>query len=229
MYNEIKESEARKIRDLRLWVQDIQNSIPTMPNISSHLLSDKNTEKGLFFVFAYGIIEYTVKSVVAETIKQLNEFQIDIKDVSYPLYTLVFSKEYDSLYGVGSSKKWENRWKISDKLIANEKVFISNELMPTDGKNIRYKQLESIARSFGVTAQVVPSNEVGGYLDVIVNNRNWIAHGDKLPSDIGRNYSINDIVHYSDITSELCSYIIEIYENYILNFQYLKSSVYDGN
>lgn len=222
MYNEIKETETRKIRDLRMWVQDIQYSISNIRDIAKRPISEKNTEKGLFFVYAYGIIEDTVRNVVLETIQHLNNAQIDINSVSYPLYALVFDREFEALSNVGASKKWEKRWMISDRIIANEKVVISKDIMPTDGKNIRYKQLESIAKSFGISLPVIPSPEIGGHLETIVNNRNWIAHGDKSPVDIGRQYTINEIINYTEITSELCTYIIELYESYIINSQFVK-------
>ena len=92
--------------------------------------------------------------------------------------------------------KWEKRWKLSDKMINNPKVVISHDMMPTDGKNIRYKQLKSIANSFGMKENVLPRNEIGGYIQEMVDNRNYIAHGNKTPKEVGRNFTILDLIRY---------------------------------
>ena len=65
-------------------------------------------------------------------------------------------------------------------MINNPKVVISHDMMPTDGKNIRYKQLKSIANSFGIERKMYyRENEIGGYIQEMVDNRNYIAHGNK--------------------------------------------------
>ena len=139
MFNEIKEELTRKICELRLWLSNINDS------------DDFSViNKGLFYVYIYGIYEETVRTVVQKTIEELNAKSVKIDECIYELYALIFSAEYDSIYGVGNEHKWEKRWNISDKLTRNPIVSIPNEIVPTDGKNLRYRQLESIAKSFGI-------------------------------------------------------------------------------
>lgn len=130
---------------------------------------------------------------------------------------------YDSIYGVGNEHKWEKRWNISDKLTRNPIVSIPNEIVPTDGKNLRYRQLESIAKSFGIHNAILPRAEIGGNIQEMVDNRNYIAHGNKTPKEVGREVSVNDLQRKLDHISEACAYIIELYEKYIEEQMYLKN------
>lgn len=126
------------------------------------------------------------------------------------------------MYNVGNEHKWEKRWKLSDKMINNPKVVISHDMMPTDGKNIRYKQLKSIANSFGMKENVLPRNEIGGYIQEMVDNRNYIAYGNKTPKEVGRNFTILDLKNRCDYMEEVCNYVIVEYEAYIQERKYLR-------
>ena len=103
-------------------------------------------------------------------------------------------------------------------------VCITESLFPTDGKNIRINQLQSIANSFGIKGTVIPKAEIGGYIQELVDNRNYIAHGNKTPNDVGKNFSVTDLVKRYEIISEVCDYIITTYESYIREKQYLNAS-----
>lgn len=109
------------------------------------------------------------------------------------------------------------------KLTRNPIVSIPNEIVPTDGKNLRYRQLESIAKSFGIHNAILPRAEIGGNIQEMVDNRNYIAHGNKTPKEVGREVSVNDLQCKLDHISEACTYIIELYEKYIEEQMYLKN------
>ena len=212
MFNEIKEEMTRKICELRIWLSNISDS----DDFSA-------INKGLFYVYIYGIYEETVRTVVQKTIEELNAKSVKIDECIYELYALIFSTEYDSIYSVGNEHKWEKRWNISDKLTRNPIVSIPNEIVPTDGKNLRYRQLESIAKSFGIHNAILPRAEIGGNIQEMVDNRNYIAHGNKTPKEVGREVSVNDLQRKLDHISEACAYIIELYEKYIEEQMYLKN------
>lgn len=211
MFDNIKEETTRKFCELKLWVSNIDET-----NVYSV------STRGLFFVYIYGIYEEIVREVVSATIDELNLSNIKVNECICELYSLVFSDEYEALYNVGNEHKWEKRWKISEKIAENRIIEISHDLMPTDGKNIRYRQLDSIAKTFGMKENILPRNEVGGYIQEMVDNRNFIAHGNKTPKEVGRNYTIADLLSRCEYISEVCTYIILVYERYINEKKYLK-------
>ena len=99
--------------------------------------------------------------------------------------------------------------------IGNPIVLIPNEIIPTDGKNLRYRQLQSIAKTFGIHDDILPRPEIGGDIQEMVNNRNYIAHGNKTPKEVGREVSVSDLQRKLLHISEACTYIVDIYEKYI--------------
>lgn len=211
VFENIKEEATRKFCELKLWITNIEDADPY-----------STIARGLFFVYIYGIYEEIIRQVVSQTIDDLNGAHITIEQCIFELYALAFSTEYDGLYNVGNEHKWERRWDISKKFIENEYIIISHEIIPTDGKNIRYKQLDSIAKSFGMKQNILPRNEIGGYIQEMVNNRNYIAHGNKLPREVGRDYTNDDLLLRCNYISEICTHTIDIYEAYINERQYLR-------
>lgn len=214
MFDGIKEDITRKFIELKLWV----SKIPTRTSDSDFA----TISRGLFFVYIYGIYEEIIRRTVVATIEELNSSAATIDRCTYELYAILFSSEYDSLYCVGNEKKWEKRWEISNRFIQNQTIQIQSDLFPTDGRNLRIRQLQSIANSFGMKENVLPRNEVRGYIEEMVNNRNDIAHGNKLPKEIGRNYTVNDLIKICNLVSETCTHIVTIYERYIQDRKYLK-------
>lgn len=212
MFEQIKEETTRRFCELKLWVSNIDDT--NVYGVST---------RGLFFVYIYGIYEEIIREVVSATIDALNHSNVKVNECISELYTLIFSDEYDGLYNVGNEHKWEKRWNISEKIIRNPIITISHDLMPTDGKNIRYRQLDSIAKSFGMKENILPRNEVGGYIQEMVDNRNFIAHGNKTPKEVGRNYTIADLIQRCEDIAEVCSHVITVYEKYIAEKKYLKA------
>lgn len=216
IFEEIKSEITRKFIELKRWVSNIPND---RANIEFATIS-----RGLFFVYLYGIYEESIRRTVYATISSLNNSSSKICDCKYELYPLLFSAEFDSLYNIGNEKKWEKRWEIANKMINNSTIQISPDLFPTDGRNIRIRQLQSIANSFGIKESVLPRNEVGGYIQELVDMRNSIAHGNKLPHEVGRNYTQEDLLRRCDTISEVCTYTVSLYETYINEKNFLKLS-----
>ena len=218
MFEDIKREATDKLIKVKLYLNEISASIllpPASPN------EFQNTLKGLFFVYLYGIFEMVVTKTIGRTIDGLNSSGVKVSECKLELLSLILSPEYDALYGTGENNKWPKRWDVSQKLIKDQPLSIIEALFPTDRKNIQKKQLESLSKSFGNSHPIFPHPEIQGYLEELVQYRNYIAHGDMLPQEIGRSFSIAELEKRRSSIDELCTYFIDSYEAYILNQEYL--------
>lgn len=221
MFDDIKQESTDKFLKIKLFLDEAERMEPAPPTIPSDFY---NSLKGFFFVYVYGVFESCVVHTITKTIDCLNTSGVSISQCKHELLTLILSPEYNSLANVGEGKKWPKRWKISKKLSENQIIHIEETLFPTDGRNVQKKQLESLANSFGNTHPIFLRPETQGYLEEIVRFRNFIAHGDKLPQEVGRNYTIQDLKTRLTAIDELSTYLIDTYESYILNHEYLKTT-----
>ncbi|MDR1504436.1 MAG: hypothetical protein LBT43_18465 [Prevotella sp.] len=177
--------------------------------------------KGLFFVSLYGVLEYTVTSIVHRCIQIINGKQKKILELKPSLYSLLLDSECEAVASV-RDKKWDKRYTLFKQIEENTLLIIRDDLFPASIGNIKYKQLESIWRVFGIDMPISLTDSFQWKLSSLVDRRNAIAHGRELPSNIGGAYTISSLEElYNDI-SAFCSYIQNVFEDYINNEGYLK-------
>lgn len=219
MFDEIRNTSTSKLTEVREYLNKINSMIPSPPLTPSDY---DNICKGLFFVYIYGVYEYTVGKTILKSIELINEANVKISQCKVDLLCLILNDEYDSIHSVGVNKRWEKRWEISKKIYDDKEVNINAEIIPTDGKNYRYSQLQSIWTSFGIEKDMLPREDIGGRINEMVDFRNFIAHGDEAPGDIGKRFTVNDLRTRYDAISMYCSYIVDVFDDYIKNKKYIK-------
>lgn len=181
-----------------------------------HLSIDIKIYKGIFFVLLYGALEYTITASVQRCIAILNSRNYDIQSLKSTIYSLAFHNECNAIADA-KDKKWTKRYNLFSQITNNKVCIIEDHLFPTSIGNIKYQQLESIWKTFGISAEVLPDLKIKGRLSDLADNRNAIAHGRELASVVGGRYAVGELeAIYNDI-SAYCSYITAVFEEYINN------------
>ncbi len=182
---------------------------------------DLTSAKGLFFVHLYGTYEYTVAAAVQEALRIINQAKPKIADCHPVFLSLALDSECRSLADVGPDKTWDRRRVLFGRIGSPDGVVITETLMPTSGGNPSYEHLCSIWQTFCIKGDVVPKPPHIGRIKELVDNRNAIAHGRVPASAIGGRFTISELYdRYADI-SALCSHIIQAFESYLTNRDYL--------
>lgn len=220
MLTHVSTNSTRRLREVRSYLQMIKKLGSKTSPLT--FVKEVAVAKGLFFVHLYGAYEFTVTSTVQEAILVINSSGYKIADCEPVLFSMVLHPECDALAGVGRSKTWDRRRKVFERTGSTEPIYINDSVLPTDGHNLRFSQLESIWRTFSVQAPVLPRMIMKGRLEELVTNRNHIAHGTEAAADIGGRYSMNDLdKRYKDI-NELCAYVISTFEQHLVDEDYIR-------
>lgn len=220
MLTDISLQSTKRLIEVRELLDNIKNISPKapMPETPDILIS-----KGLFFVLLYGAYEFTVKSTVAKSIEIINTDSVLLNDCKPLLLSIALNSNLDSIASV-SGKKWEKRKLLFDNFNTNPSVTIATDLFPTNGRNLTVNQLQTIWDSFSIEEPVLPRTNLIGRLQELVLNRNAIAHGTSSAIDIGSLNSISDLyIKYADM-SEVCSYVIQVFEDYLIKRRYIKGN-----
>lgn len=218
IFDDIQENSAQRITEIREYLDFIVPLIPTPPVTTPRYF---NTAKGLIFVQLYGVIEYTITSAISKCILHINNESVKLSDIKPIIMGMALNPELDSLIQV-SSKKWEKRHNVFQKLEQDNIVHIVNDIMPTDGKNIHYPQLESIWKTFCLTEPIFHDNKFRGRLQTIVTNRVNITHGNLSAADIGARVTPQELSGSLNEVSAFCTYFISVLEDYITYKKYKK-------
>lgn len=211
MFSDINSESNRRLSEVKSSLILIKNE-----EAIRHLSVDIKIHKGIFFVLLYGALEYTITASVQRCITIINNKNYNIQSLKPTIFSLIFHSECDAIADA-KDRKWTKRYNLFSQINNNKVCVIEDHLFPTSKGNIKYQQLESIWKTFGVSAAVLTDIKLKGRLSDLADNRNAIAHGRELASVVGGRYTATEIEHiYNDI-SGYCSYIISVFEDYITN------------
>jgi hypothetical protein len=176
--------------------------------------------KGLFFVYLYGVYEFTVKSIIQETVSILNNMSLRIVDCKPVLLSLILSADCDSIRDVGRDKLWPKRQQLFAQINTPQLASINTAVMPTSGKNLRLEELESIWGSFGLTGSILPTPRSRIRIEELVNNRNAIAHGSDSPTQVGSRYTVTELSTFLQDIDLICTHLLQSFSSYLTSGDY---------
>ncbi|WP_158824758.1 MAE_28990/MAE_18760 family HEPN-like nuclease [Mucilaginibacter lacusdianchii] len=217
MFDDIEAQCTQRITEIREYIDFISPLIPAPPVAPPRYL---NTSKGLVFVQLYGLIEFTVLKTIEKTIACINSENLTVKQIKPVLLGLALNSSLDSLIDANRSK-WDKRHDLFDKIDRDVTVVIESHLLPTDGKNIQLKQLESIKNIFCISQPIFHDIRFTSRIREIVQNRINVAHGNSSASDVGASYTTTDLLNRLTEVSAFCSYFISVFDDYIESEAYL--------
>lgn len=221
MFKVIESEVSSRITEIRKTLMLID---PTSLAFSKDEVVQK-VNKGLLFVSLYGTYEYAVTATLSHVIDCINSSTIEISKLKPILLSLSLNSECDSLCSVGRKTKWEKRNLLFLKIYSNDIVNIPNELIPTDGANIKYKQLDSIQKTFCLHKSILPDPKYGARIAELVDNRNKIAHGNFSASTVGNRYTLSTLTEIITDIEYISFYIINVFEEYIVQKQYSQNNI----
>ena len=191
---------------------------------SRNMDSPKRTMKGLFFVHAYAIIEYSIHSTVGKTIQTINSQLITLSDIQCIMLSLALNSQIGSIKDVGRNKLWDRKADLFKELDSNPLVNIDGTLMPTDGRNITTSQLYSIWNVFCIGLPIVPRPELNSRINEITENRRSISHGRNKPEEVGRRYTDTEITRINRDVNEFSYYVVDTFTDYCARELYKKNT-----
>ncbi len=184
---------------------------------SLHTSASTRIMRGVFFVHLYGAFEHTIVRGVQKTLELINLAHCPLKDVKPQFLSIALSANFDSASDVGRGKQWERRYELLMQMQSPDFVSVPTDLMPTDGRNFNFRQIQSIWRSFGIAGDILPRMSLRGTLDELVDNRNRIAHGNEAAADVGRRYTASDLHRIYQEVNEICTHVVFGLEEHIVS------------
>ena len=176
--------------------------------------------KGLFFVHLYSVLEFTVTATVRETILAINKVALAHADIQPLLLSLALDNHCESLAAVGRNKSWQKRWELFRQIKSPEPLAINDNILPTDGSNIQYQQLESIWTTFCIREPVLPDIKLKGRLAEVVEKRNAIAHGREAAGTVGGRFTTADLQQRYSAIDQVCMYVVQVFTDYLKKEHY---------
>jgi len=188
-------------------------------------IDDRCIVRGTIYVILYGALEYTITHCVYRAIELINNEELELYKVKSTLWGLIFDPDCTRMESAGQNKKWENRYKLFEKLNKDTHVpHIMDSLFPSSNGNIKETQLERVWQTFGISSPMFEPEKLSVNQDLLslASGRMAIAHGREEASTVGARVTNDEIKKLYDSISRYCSYLVECFTLYIQNKEYLQ-------
>lgn len=158
------------------------------------------------FLLLYNLIEATIKTSIDEIFIAIHTSSITFKSLTENLKSLWINQEIkdlkDNTFNVATLRT--KVMNISESILKSELTIFKSECVNISG-NIDAKKIREIANQLGYNE---PKNGEG--LLTIKNKRNHLAHGEFTFAEIGKDYTVGDLVKFK-VETEL--YLTEVLSN----------------
>lgn len=154
------------------------------------------------FLLLYNLIEATIRNSISAILNSISTDKLTFKLLSDNLKKLWINQEINKTKDISKFK--EKVTELSEKILNDKLLEFSSECVNISG-NIDAQKIREIAKKFGY---LEPKDGRG--LQTIKDKRNQLAHGQFTFSDIGKNFTSNDLIDYK---SEVVAFIENVLNN----------------
>ena len=164
------------------------------------------------FLLLYNLVEATVRSTIDAVLNSMRTSSVTFRDLSDNLKKIWIKQETRS---INSETNYEKILQIAKNILENEILSFEKDCINISG-NIDAQKIRNILKQFG-------GHEIsnGRDLKTIKDKRNNLAHGEFTFSEIGKDYTVQDLIDYKDETKNYLSNVLEEIQDYIDNQKYL--------
>lgn len=163
------------------------------------------------FLLLYNLIESTVRKSIDAVINSIHASSVTFRSLSDTLRKLWIKQE-------GRNISNEKIMSIALSILENGLLTFERNCINISG-NIDAQKIREILRQIGGT-----EIKDGRRLEAIKNKRNNLAHGEFSFSEIGKDYTVNDLISYKNDTKDYLSKVLDEIELYIDNQKYLNGN-----
>ena len=164
------------------------------------------------FLLLYNLIEATIRNSIDAVLNSIHASSVTFGSLSDNLKKIWIKQESK---GIISEKNHEKIMHIAKTILDNEILSFERDCINISG-NIDAQKIREVLKQFG-------GNEIrnGRDLKTIKDKRNNLAHGEFTFSEIGRDYTVGDLINYKDETKSYLSSVLDEIQDYIGNQKYL--------
>lgn len=221
--NNARNEYLKRLHEVELYFDTLQLldkgtcSIKCVDILGNEEIKDVDSElstilKANGFLLLYNLIEATIRNSIDAVLNSIHASSVTFGNLSDNLKKIWIKQESK---GIISEKNHEKIMHIAKTILDNEILSFERDCINISG-NIDAQKIREVLKQFG-------GNEIknGRDLKTIKDKRNNLAHGEFTFSEIGRDYTVGDLINYKDETKSYLSSVLDEIQDYIGNQKYL--------
>lgn len=154
------------------------------------------------FLILYNLIEATIRNSISAILNAITTDKLSYRNLSDSLKSIWIGQEIKNISEHGTLKTKVAQ--LSETILNDNLLVFGNDCINISG-NIDAQRIREIAKKFGYG-----ESKDGRCLHTIKEKRNKLAHGEYTFSDVGKEYTSNDLITFKN---EVVLYIEDVLNN----------------
>lgn len=154
------------------------------------------------FLLLYNLVEATIRNSIVSIVNNIHASSITYKQLSDNLRKLWVKQE-------NRSTNNEKLLSLINNVLEDNVLRFEKDCINISG-NIDAQEIRNILKQLG-------GNEIkdGRNLKIIKDKRNHLAHGEFSFAEVGKDYSVKELIEYKESTKEYLDQVLDEIQNYI--------------
>ncbi|MDE7432415.1 MAG: hypothetical protein K2N34_10960 [Lachnospiraceae bacterium] len=158
------------------------------------------------FILLYNLIESTITNSIKAIVHSVEDEKLTYEQLSENIKHLWIRQ---SVKGIKDNHYAAKVHQISESIVKKELLTLSHECVNISG-NIDAQEIRNIAKQFGWV-----ESKNGRELVTIKNKRNHLAHGEFSFADVGKDYTMQDIIRIKDNALKFLEDVLSNVNNFL--------------
>jgi len=218
-FTHVKNNARSRFNENQVFLSYITSLEPTNP--SDVVPTEVNIMKGLFYVHLYASLEKSVNELIENTLVHISSKSVQYQHFNNPFYSISLVNKLKSFKDTGYNNFFNKASEIFNELSSSDACNLQETTFSKSLQNIWINTIKEICNSFGISTFSVTAN-IKATVDEIVDKRNAVAHGRETAKAIGERFRTIEIRKKMELIIEFCNYLIDLFEEFYLQKNYLK-------
>lgn len=173
-------------------------------SISTYVIDQELSKilKANGFLLLYNLIEAAVRNSVVAILNSIVADKLSYRNLSENMKKLWVRQETKEIKDFNQSR--DKIYEMSEKIL-NDSLLEFKEACVNISGNIDAQAIRDLAKQFGYT-----ESTNGRHLQIVKEKRNKLAHGEFTFSEIGKEYTVKDLI---TLKTEVTNYIEDVLKN----------------
>lgn len=167
--------------------------------------------RGLSVVLLYAAYENLLKGISRSLLESASQLKLGNRRLKPEFQVFAIHAKLQALTDISAHQIWKGSGRGVIDALLDKTCSIKPNIFPNDGSHMKTAQVVTLCEVYGLDSPGPILQEAWARINTVVSERNSIAHGQRTPEEVGRNYSIGELRNLVDIWERRwCEFLAEV-------------------
>lgn len=168
------------------------------------------------FLLIYNLVEATLRNLILEVYKTIKSHNLQVSQLSVQIKSIWVKQQIYSIRSLSTSDTVKKKvQEIVDKVLNQSPIELESSILGFSG-NLDANKIRTIAKEYGWKVKSVKADA----LLEVKNKRNRLAHGEHTFSQVGKDYTIQEVIAFFSEAKNFLNEVIKAVDLFITNNEY---------